>query len=162
MAAHVKVVPCHSFHSYVYWVTQISQGLNKKRDTNSAHYCDIIVDTLPLYVSLGITTSYIVYWTLYRISDCENERTTRSNVLWFSSLMCLVLLCCPYCSRNHGFMGPGQPQVYERFGIKDLWSNRWKTRQVFPVPKYKHESAKRKCPMCNGNSSSPQKTWRNL
>ena len=91
MAAHVKVVPCHSFHSYVYWVTQISQGLNKKRDTNSAHYCDIIVNTLSLSVSVSITTSYIVYWTLYRISDCESERTTRSNVLWFISLMWVVL-----------------------------------------------------------------------
>ena len=30
--------------------------------------------------------------------------------------------------------------------------------QVFPVPKYEHESTKRKCPMCNGNDSLPQKT----
>ena len=37
-----------------------------------------------------------------------------------------------------------------------------KTCQVFPVPKSEHESTKRKCPMCNGNSSSPQETGRNL
>ena len=80
MAAHVKVVPCHSFHSYVYWVTQISQGLNKKRDTNSAHYCDIIVNTLSLSVSVSITTSYIVYWTLYRISECENNKIERTLI----------------------------------------------------------------------------------
>ena len=30
--------------------------------------------------------------------------------------------------------------------------------QIFPVPKSEHESTKRKCPMCDGNSSSPQKT----
>ena len=34
--------------------------------------------------------------------------------------------------------------------------------QIHPFPKSEHESTKRKCPMCNGNSSSPQKTGRNL
>jgi hypothetical protein len=30
--------------------------------------------------------------------------------------------------------------------------------QIFPVPKSEHESTKSKCPMCDGSSSSPQKT----
>ena len=34
--------------------------------------------------------------------------------------------------------------------------------KVFPVPKSENESTKRKCPMHNGNSSSPQVTRRNL
>ena len=37
-----------------------------------------------------------------------------------------------------------------------------KTCQIFPVPKPEHESTERKCPMGNGNSSSPQETGRNL
>ena len=53
-------------------------------------------------------------------------------------------------------------QIHEGLGFKNHGSNRWKTGQVFPVPKPKHEPAKGKCPVCDGNSSSPQKTWRNL
>jgi hypothetical protein len=50
--------------------------------------------------------------------------------------------------------------------MKDLGrvseATREKTCQVFPVPKSEHESTKRKYPMRNGNSSSPQETGRNL
>ena len=37
-----------------------------------------------------------------------------------------------------------------------------KTCQIFPVPKHEHESTKRKCPKCDGNSSSSQDSGRNL
>ena len=96
MAAHVKVVPCHSFHSYVYWVTQISQGLNKKRDTNSAHYCDIIVNTLSLSLCL-CEHHYFLYSLLNSLQNLwmwewENNKIERTliqklDVVSFESLI---------------------------------------------------------------------------
>ena len=96
------------------------------------------------------------------LSFFENQSRGKRQIcqLWRSSQW--QLLCCPNCSRNHGFMGARQPEIYEGLRIKNLRSNWRKTCQVFPVPKHQHESATRKCPMHNGNSRSPQEIRRNL
>ena len=64
----------------------------------------------------------------------------------------------------HETMGSWAPDSLKF--MKDLGSRitekQVKTGQVFPVPKSEHESTKRKCPMCNGNSSPSQETGRNL